>query len=73
MPAAMVHSGKKHLTSSFIEASLSIRMAKAVKSPAGRRLLQLAFTYGEVVEIEIGPTPEIHLHSIFSSSKAVFV
>ena len=48
-------------------------MAKAVKSPAGRRLRQFAFTYGDVVEIEMGPTPEIHLHYIFSSSKAVLV
>ena len=39
-------------------------MAKAVKSPAGKRLLHDASTYGEVVEIESGPTPDKHLHSI---------
>ena len=70
---AILNSGKKHFTSWFTLASTSTKMAKALKSPAGSLLRHLALAYGEVVEMERGPTPAKHLHSIYSSEMAVLV
>lgn len=39
-------------------------MAKFVYGAAGSLLVQFAFTTGEVVELDNGPTPVKHLQSI---------
>lgn len=38
----------------------------------GNLLVQIASEYGDVVELDNGPAPERHLHSIFSLFLAVF-